>query len=526
MDKTRTLIIGIIGLLVGLFIGLVVLGWWLMPVTWVNGTLENVNQETREQYLRMAIDSYTLNQNAELATQSYNQLGAYKESTLSEVYLSPEYQDQASIAAFAQAVGASEVIASTTPIPPPISAQPEIIGRTITQPIYAGLCCGLFLIFIGAIAVWLILRNSNKKAGPPAIEQSEDQSIAPPSPESEELEVAQPEQEVALPDWAVAPAEKAEEPFQFDDLINDKPQEGVSPAAFGAVAGAAIGAVAFAGDREEELSAEQQEGETAELASDLDAGDDRLEYIEKPEEPFQFEDLSNEEPQDGINLVAFGAAAAGVAVGAVAVADNRQEEIVEELQSDELTDETLAPGIENEISGPAVVATELDETGQPVEAVEFTETEESTDAAEESPDQTMAKFSRNLQYVEGIGPAYSQKLQDIGIQTPAALLKRGNTAKGREEIAEQTGISPSLILTWVNHVDLYRVKGIGSEYADLLEAAGVDTVVELSRRNPENLHLKLGEVNTERGLVRLTPSLSAVSRWIDSAKRLPRVVTH
>ena len=145
---------------------------------------------------------------------------------------------------------------------------------------------------------------------------------------------------------------------------------------------------------------------------------------------------------------------------------------------------------------------------------------------EETSEQTMARFSRNLQYVEGIGPAYAQKLQDAGIQTPAALLKKGNSAKGRQQIGEETGISPTLILTWVNHIDLYRVKGIGSEYADLLEAAGVDTVVELGKRNPENLHQKLVEVNEQKKLVRLVPALSLVKRWVELAKRLPRVVTY
>ena len=97
---------------------------------------------------------------------------------------------------------------------------------------------------------------------------------------------------------------------------------------------------------------------------------------------------------------------------------------------------------------------------------------------------------------------------------------------GRKELAEGTGISEHLILKWVNHVDLYRIKGIGSEYADLLEASGVDTVVELAQRNPENLFEKMSEVNAEKALVRKLPTASQVADWVAQAKGLPRVVSY
>jgi len=128
--------------------------------------------------------------------------------------------------------------------------------------------------------------------------------------------------------------------------------------------------------------------------------------------------------------------------------------------------------------------------------------------------------------VEGIGEKYAQKLKGAGIASTDALLKKGATPKGRKEIAQQTGISEDLILQWVNHVDLYRVKGIGSEYSDLLEAAGVDTVVELAQRKPENLLEKMTAVNSEKKLVRKMPVLSQVQDWVEQAKKLPRVVTH
>jgi len=128
--------------------------------------------------------------------------------------------------------------------------------------------------------------------------------------------------------------------------------------------------------------------------------------------------------------------------------------------------------------------------------------------------------------IEGIGPIYAQKLQDMGIHTVEALLERGATPQGRQEMAETTGLSGKRILEWVNHADLFRIKGVGEEYSDLLEAAGVDTVPELAQRNPENLFAKLQEVNVEKKLVRRVPALSMVESWIEQAKQLPRVIQY
>jgi len=131
-----------------------------------------------------------------------------------------------------------------------------------------------------------------------------------------------------------------------------------------------------------------------------------------------------------------------------------------------------------------------------------------------------------LETIEGIGGAYAQKLRQAGIATIEALLEKGATPKGREEITETTGISEKLVLRWVNHADLFRIKGIGEEYADLLEAAGVDTVVELAQRNPEHLYQKMASTNAEKKLVRKMPTQSQVGDWINQAKALPRKVTY
>ena len=126
--------------------------------------------------------------------------------------------------------------------------------------------------------------------------------------------------------------------------------------------------------------------------------------------------------------------------------------------------------------------------------------------------------------VEGIGPIYTQRLAAIGVKTTNKLLKKGATPQGRQDLAQKTGISEDLILEWVNHADLYRIKGVGEEYSDLLEEAGVDTVPELAQRNPENLYAALKQTNDMKKLVRQLPSQRQVSDWVQQAKGMPRMI--
>ena len=128
--------------------------------------------------------------------------------------------------------------------------------------------------------------------------------------------------------------------------------------------------------------------------------------------------------------------------------------------------------------------------------------------------------------IEGIGPAYAQKLAKAGIRTTNALLKKGASASGRSEIEAMTGIGHALILEWVNLADLFRIKGVGSQYSDLLEEAGVDTVDELSRRVAQNLYVKMQQVNQAGNLVNKMPTLSQIEDWIKQAKKLPKAVTY
>ncbi len=131
-----------------------------------------------------------------------------------------------------------------------------------------------------------------------------------------------------------------------------------------------------------------------------------------------------------------------------------------------------------------------------------------------------------IEEIEGIGPAIAAKLVAADVKTVEALLKAGGSASGRKALAATAGIDAGKLLEWVNRADLMRIKGVGSEFSDLLEASGVDTVKELATRKPENLFAKMEEVNTAKKLVRRTPSAPEVQKWVAEAKTLPQAVTH
>lgn len=135
-------------------------------------------------------------------------------------------------------------------------------------------------------------------------------------------------------------------------------------------------------------------------------------------------------------------------------------------------------------------------------------------------------MSYSIDEIEGIGPAYAEKLKAVGIRTTEAYLERAKDPKGRKALAEETGIDDKRILKWANMADLMRISGVGEEYSELLEAAGVDTVKELKHRVPANLHAKMKEVNEAKKLVRQLPSESGVEKWVAQAKELPAIMTY
>lgn len=135
-------------------------------------------------------------------------------------------------------------------------------------------------------------------------------------------------------------------------------------------------------------------------------------------------------------------------------------------------------------------------------------------------------MAKSIQSIEGIGPKYGAKLRKIGCGSPAKLLKDGASRKGRKMIADSAGISEKIVLRCVNMADLFRIMGVGTQYAELLEAAGVDTVKELRNRNPANLAAAMHATNAKKKLVRQVPSQKMVENWIAQAKKLKPVLTY
>lgn len=135
-------------------------------------------------------------------------------------------------------------------------------------------------------------------------------------------------------------------------------------------------------------------------------------------------------------------------------------------------------------------------------------------------------MSYTIEHIEGIGGAYGTKLREAGIASTSALLKAAAEPKGRQQLAQQTGIDPARILHWANMADLMRIKGVGKQYAELLEAAGVDTVKELKTRNAANLAKRMAEVNAQKKLTRAVPAESMVARWVVEAGTMPPLLTY
>ncbi len=161
---------------------------------------------------------------------------------------------------------------------------------------------------------------------------------------------------------------------------------------------------------------------------------------------------------------------------------------------------------------PSFVPSPASESGRPLD--------------EGAPAVPARRRSANLAEIEGIGPVYAERLRTHGFKTTDDLLLAGAGPQGRDDLAADTDISGTLILRWVNQADLFRIKGIGGEYAELLEATGVDTVPELARRRADNLTRQMAEVNGEKKLVRRVPTEAQAAAWIEAARSLPRVVTY
>lgn len=137
---------------------------------------------------------------------------------------------------------------------------------------------------------------------------------------------------------------------------------------------------------------------------------------------------------------------------------------------------------------------------------------------------TYVTLDQEIETIEGIGPTYGNRFRRMGIRIVEDLLRAGSTKNRRRELASELGVAPKTLLKWVYRADFFRLRGIGKQYSSLLESAGVNTVADLSRRNPKNLYLLLKETNKEKNMVKRIPPLSQIQNWIVDAKTLKTVI--
>lgn len=513
VSLTNPLLVFVGVFLLAFLLVFVVITRWLWPVQWSEGAPRNLAPASQEQWLRLAIDSYSVNPDAGLAVQRYADLGDAGPEVLAQIQVDPAYQSPADIAAFAAAIGASGEI-------PPAPGHPIPVGWQVV-----GWILGLLFLLMLAYLIYEYWRGRQAEkqaeayASGPTYGVEEPELARPPweaEPEpAAETDLPWPDETFApgleteaesLPEESEAfgliepeaepeaePEGEAEETPRHDDVSGpDEGGLGGAALAAGAVAAGAVAAGALAGEPDE-----------AEETPEADE--------------WQPEDMS------GAGVAAAAGAAAGM--------ESLDDDLPDWLANLELEEEDLPGQPGDEASGwvsagasdmPDWLA-ELD-TGEQ-DAEQDAEQNAEQAAVSLSPED-LPKFRSSIEMVEGIGPVYADQLREMGIHTPLDLLQAGANPAGRKRIADETGLSHKLILRWVNQVDLYRIKGIGSEYAELLEAAGVDTVVELAQRVPANLHGRMAEVNAEKSLVRQLPTEAMVTAWVEQAKTLPRILKY
>ncbi len=475
----------LIGFVLGTIFGLII-GWGVWPVTWKDATPAILDANSRQLYLRAAIDSYMVNQDANLAKERYDSLGEYSASTLSAINSNPLNQTPQAVQAFANAVGASAVLQSPPGVPPntaqPVSQaspQPAASEPAATAPAAAGqatptasgggglgglisglLAPGLLACLALLLGLALILflfnrarrrtraRTAEASTSPAAIEETLPAGHAPLSLD-----------EASRP----APTNEPATPAEIPDWLQE--------------------------------AAPSQPTPPAETAYDL-----------PPAEP-----LSNELP-DWLQETA---AVRGVAEpsASAASAPAPAEELPDWLN------ETAATPTSTHQPASSTPAEELPDWLNEAAAAPALAWE-----PQETAEQTHAKFSQDLAGLPAMEPEFARRLRAAGVSMPMMLLKKGATPESRLKLAEKAGIDAAELATWVNVVDLFRVRGLNTEHALLLDGVGVHGVNDLAAANPANLTEELNKINQEAGLLAEAPSLAEVSHWIGQAQQLPQAV--
>ncbi len=460
----------LIGFIIGAVFGLVVLGWWLWPVTWTDATPAVLSASSSQDYLRAAIDSYMVNQDADLARQRYDALGKQGASTLASIYSNPLNQTETAIQAYAAAVGAAAVLQNPPGVPTAavVTTAPETTpGAGTTQPAAGGgltrwlwqgaLACLALLLVMGLI--FLLFNRGRKRT------RSRPAEKTGPAPDEE----------------------SAVEPF-----LREAP---AGPAA------------AYPLPTQPDERAAAGRAEKAEASAELETGTlpDWLQGA--PTLPVEPESTSTP----------------AAAVPA---------EIPDWLQEAAPPPEAAAPA-EEEIpdwlketstQAPAQPATGFIEEPDWLAETVATPPAPTVWEPDETKEQTHAKFSQNLDSLPAMDPEFARRLRAAGVSVPLLLMKKGATPATRQELAGRAGVDLAELTTWVNVVDLFRVRGLTAEHALLLDGVGIHGVPDLANADPDQLAQAIAVTNQEYNLLTQTPDRAVTASWIQQAKKLPKAI--
>lgn len=541
----------LISFVLGAAFGLVVLGWILWPVKWTNSSPAALDAHNRQSYLRAAIDSYSLNQDAELAKERYAALGEFSDSTLAAVNSNPKDQDSEQIRAFAGIVGAEAVLQvppgmptpAGAPVSPAETAETSIsVTEAVAPSVEEGqepavseggstgvlvllrrylLPVALVLAALLVILLLLVIRSSRRRSRqadqiqntgiPPIAERTYPESpdtLTPPDdwitaapgygPVDEIKEAPTPTSTPTSPELAEIPDWLQETPTQgtAEDIvetpaITDKLPDWLQETPTQGTAEDIVETPAIT----DELPDWLQETPTKATAEAI---------VENPVITDELPDWLQEPPTEA-------APEARVETPAVS------EELPEWLQPAPV--EETAEAVVEAPAAPAEFPEWLQEQA-PVAAAPV-----ELPIVEETPEQTHAKFGRDLASLPAMEPGFAARLRAAGISAPLLLLRKGATDNARRQLAERAGIDVNELTTWVHLCDMLRVRGINAEHALLLDGVDVHSVADLASSDPAALHPRLVTANAEYNLFDQPPSLTQVSDWVKQAQKLPQAVS-
>jgi len=483
-----TVLLAMLTFVVGAILGLVILGWWLWPVTWTGASPQALDSAAQQDYLRAAIDSYNLNQDASLAAFRFEQLGNHGIAALAAIYASPPPQSEQDIESFAEAVNAKDALEGAPPsvqTPAPVqNVQSSLRNWIAAQPVWLAFCLvGLLILLIALLLIRLIARSRKKRtatrvAPPTLIHDTSDEAgaITPAAQPIDATELASKTQPTHLSQDAISQPE-----IEESDLP-DWLRETAEPVA--------------------ELSAPVQPEIVARELSDQE-----IEEISSSKFPFE------EEIESHAEYASF---------------ESETQLPTEQLRfpsKSKLDDEPgllpFAHAVDEARTAPESL--EVSSTSEPTSAEQGGEAETPT-ASEETPEETYQKFSSDLQSLPGLDEFDIERLREAGITAPLLLLRNGSTAQGRAELAERTGIEEAKLLEGIRFVDLLRIKGLSKQDALALKNANVDTLAKLASSDADTLFNLLKEQAELQFSQTNPPGFESIANWILQANHLPKII--